>query len=97
MVSLNCHYCDIAPKKYSAYHKTDGSFRKEKSLHADWAEQQWIFANGIDRVDNSKGYSDTNCVPCCSECNHAKGTKSYGEFIKYLERITSYRKKLCEK
>lgn len=28
--------------------------------------------NGIDRVDNSKGYIKENCVPCCKPCNIAK-------------------------
>ena len=27
----------------------------------------------IDRKDNSKGYTKTNCVVCCSLCNHIKG------------------------
>jgi hypothetical protein len=28
--------------------------------------------NGIDRVDNSKGYNINNCVPCCYICNTHK-------------------------
>lgn len=28
--------------------------------------------NGIDRVDNSKGYTKENCVPCCQVCNRMK-------------------------
>lgn len=28
--------------------------------------------NGIDRVDNSNGYTKENCVPCCSTCNRMK-------------------------
>lgn len=32
-----------------------------------------IIANGVDRVDNSKGYIATNCVPCCRRCNVFKG------------------------
>ncbi len=31
-----------------------------------------IIYNGIDRVDNSKGYITRNCVPCCKPCNLAK-------------------------
>lgn len=27
---------------------------------------------GIDRIDNSKGYSKENCVPCCAICNRMK-------------------------
>jgi hypothetical protein len=28
--------------------------------------------NGIDRVDNEKGYLVENCVPCCFTCNSLK-------------------------
>ena len=28
--------------------------------------------NGVDRVDNAKGYVIENCVPCCRKCNNAK-------------------------
>jgi hypothetical protein len=31
-----------------------------------------VLYNGIDRVDNSVGYLETNCVPCCSVCNSHK-------------------------
>lgn len=29
-------------------------------------------ATGIDRIDNSVGHTDNNCVPCCYECNIAR-------------------------
>lgn len=35
-----------------------------------------IKLNGIDRIDNSQGYSCNNCVPCCVSCNSLKGAKS---------------------
>lgn len=28
--------------------------------------------NGLDRIDNSKGHTKENCVPCCRECNQAR-------------------------
>lgn len=28
-----------------------------------------FYYNGIDRVDNNKGYLLENCVPCCKKCN----------------------------
>lgn len=31
-----------------------------------------IYYNGIDRVDNSIGYVESNCVTCCKQCNLAK-------------------------
>ena len=37
--------------------------------------------NGIDRVDNTRGYILDNCVSCCGSCNIAKGTMNVEEFI----------------
>lgn len=45
--------------------------------------------NGIDRLDNTKGYSIENCVPCCKQCNRAKGTMSFDEFIKWIKAMAN--------
>jgi len=37
--------------------------------------------SGIDRVDNSKGYTPENSVPCCWECNKMKKNYVCSEFI----------------
>ncbi len=43
--------------------------------------------NGIDRVDNTKGYISENCVPCCKICNMAKGTMTQAEFADWMCRV----------
>lgn len=48
--------------------------------------------NGIDRMDNSKGYVDGNVLPCCSICNHAKHVMNYDDFISWINRIVNFRK-----
>jgi hypothetical protein len=45
--------------------------------------------NGVDRIDNTKGYFLENCVPCCSEVNYAKRVMGYFDFIKLCEDITT--------
>ena len=45
--------------------------------------------NGLDRVDNTKGYTIDNVVPCCKTCNFAKGTMT-------LEEFKSWAINLCE-
>lgn len=44
---------------------------------------------GVDRVNNTQGYSVNNCVPCCFICNRAKGTLEVKDWFKYLKRIQS--------
>jgi len=49
--------------------------------------------NGIDRVDNSKGYTNDNVVSCCVICNRAKLDHSMETFFDWLNRIyTNYPK-----
>ena len=43
--------------------------------------------NGIDRVDNSIGYIQSNCVSCCSTCNYMKGSLEVNTFIKQCNTI----------
>lgn len=31
--------------------------------------------SGLDRIENDKGYSSFNCVPCCDACNTARGDR----------------------
>lgn len=43
--------------------------------------------NGIDRVDNSKGYTLDNVVTCCETCNRAKLQMSKEEFLDWIKRV----------
>jgi hypothetical protein len=43
--------------------------------------------NGLDRVDNQKGYTLENVVACCRWCNRAKGRNSVEEFSTWLEWV----------
>lgn len=42
---------------------------------------------GIDRIDNSKGYTIDNCVPCCGCCNRMKMDLSLDFFYDQIEKI----------
>ena len=37
--------------------------------------------NGIDRVDNSRGYVTDNCVSCCRDCNVSKRDMTLSDFL----------------
>jgi hypothetical protein len=45
--------------------------------------------NGIDRVDNTKGYEFRNCVTSCFTCNRAKGGLTHTQFIDHIRLINS--------
>lgn len=47
-----------------------------------------ITYNGIDRIDNKKGYTMDNVVTCCKICNTAKHDLSYIDFINWVMKIS---------
>jgi len=43
--------------------------------------------SGIDRLDNRLGYTVDNAVPCCAQCNRAKGTLDLEEFVDWIRKV----------
>lgn len=78
ITSEPCHYCGADPEKVVACNK--GSERKK----SHWGDYTF---NGIDRVDNERGYVPGNCVACCGVCNRAKNSMTYDEFVGYLKGL----------
>lgn len=73
LTSSNCFYCNAPPSQILAKGNT--------------SMNDFYIYNGIDRLDNSKGYELDNCVPCCGICNHMKGTMTVYEFIEQCQQI----------
>lgn len=67
----NCFYCGFPPI--------------ERKPPKSW--QPSVMLSGIDRVDNSLGYTVANCVPCCRQCNWAKKDMSSQDFIDWCSRV----------
>lgn len=67
----HCHYCDDIPRN--------------TAKHSRGIIQ--IKYNGLDRQDNSLGYTETNCVPCCKNCNRAKSSMTYFDFMEWVKRL----------
>jgi hypothetical protein len=49
--------------------------------------------NGIDRYDNTQGYTEENTKCCCSGCNFMKRSYTYSSFIEKLKMIYHYQQK----
>ena len=43
--------------------------------------------NGLDRADNTKGYTIDNIVPCCHRCNQSKSNLTLNEFQKWIVNV----------
>lgn len=49
---------------------------------------------GLDRTNNTIGYTVENCVPCCKACNRIKGDNlSYEEMLVAMKAVLRYRKR----
>ena len=46
--------------------------------------------NGMDRVDNAKGYVLGNVVPCCHTCNFAKRGMATNEFVAWVTLVSNH-------
>jgi len=83
----NCHYCGRPPNTYV-------NPLKGSSLSKEKEEEGWLYYNGIDRLNSDLGYEPGNMVTCCVQCNRAKGSSNYQEFLKYLMDLVNFRKNL---
>lgn len=81
LTSKNCYYCNAEPSKSVAMRQKGSS--SGRSLNGDY------LYNGLDRVDNNKGYTKENCVSCCWTCNELKKNRNQKDFIDHLRKIVS--------
>lgn len=72
MIFQNCEYCGATPKNSM----TDRRGRRILPKY-----------NGVDRVDNMRGYHIDNVVTCCRWCNEAKRAKTHSEFSEWIEGL----------
>ena len=71
LFSSNCYYCGVAPYQVCRSNRSNGGF----------------VYNGLDRLDNSRGYTPENVVSCCGPCNVAKRAMSESDFLKLVSNI----------
>lgn len=77
LTSQNCYYCGIAP---SSIRTNNGNGKTKFSF----------VYNGIDRLDNTKGYEIDNSVSCCKICNKAKDVLTAKDFILWASRVSEH-------
>lgn len=73
MMGQPCHWCGMVRVNIGESYRVTGS----------------LGYNGIDRVDNGKGYTYDNSVPCCRPCNFAKHSRTVDEFLSMCRRVVA--------
>jgi len=71
LTKQSCYYCSIKPVQVYHPGQCNGDF----------------IYNGIDRIDNNKGYTLDNVVPCCGICNGMKSVMTKDSFLQQIEQI----------
>ncbi|MCK5768672.1 MAG: hypothetical protein KAH35_09930 [Candidatus Atribacteria bacterium] len=67
----DCYYCGAKPNNISKQNQFNGSY----------------IYNGLDRINNNKGYTTDNVVPCCKICNTNKGNLGLQEFTDWIKKV----------
>jgi hypothetical protein len=73
----NCAYCGAIPNQTTR--------RLSQSTHYNG---NYVY-NGLDRQNNTQGYTLENTVPCCKICNRAKSTLSVKDFIAWARLVAT--------
>ena len=76
LTKQNCYYCGAKPNQKNRIPQYYGDY----------------IYNGVDRINNDKGYELDNVVSCCGMCNRMKNKYSYNEFLEHIQKISSYYK-----
>ena len=84
-VVLSCEYCGRTPEVRNF---------KNTRMSEEWQQLQDLVVNGLDRVDNSRGYEYSNVVSCCSVCNSFKSNFSKGLFLEQVKKIAKHQESL---
>lgn len=80
LITNNCNICDISPKKVN--------YKSIKYING------FINHNGIDRIDNNKGYIINNVQTMCIDCNRAKSNMTKNDFHDWINRIIETQNKI---
>lgn len=84
LLHSDCAYCGDSPSDIKYFNTRNNG---KDATH-------FIFTNGIDRVDNTKGYTLENCVPCCRMCNQLKSNHILETFFEKISKI--YNKRMLD-
>lgn len=83
LIEMERSYRDGAKRRGHEWKISSDVFREIVAQRCFYCNFIKVF-NGIDRVDNGKGYVVDNLVPCCAICNKAKSTMSLHQFYHWI-------------
>lgn len=80
--------CRISKDEFKIFIKNNCYYCGSEPKQTSKTYENGIFIyNGLDRVDNLKGYDLNNVVTCCQSCNRAKLQMTLNEFKYWVKMI----------
>lgn len=76
LVTSDCFYCGRPHNRGSKHQYNEKTFR----------------LNGIDRIDNEKGYTEDNVVSACTYCNFSKKCSDVSSWIRWCRLVVEHTK-----
>jgi 5-methylcytosine-specific restriction endonuclease McrA len=62
----------------------------EKPIQLCAVNSSTFVYNGLDRVDNNKGYEIDNVRTCCKKCNRSKWKRNEKDFVSWVDRCYNH-------
>jgi hypothetical protein len=84
LIYSDCFYCGAPPSNLQG--KNGG-----KPVGVNGQKIGTALYSGVDRKDNTKGYTVDNAVACCIQCNRAKSDYSWDEWTSWIDRLKTSR------
>lgn len=79
MISDDCYLCGSPPSGVYIH-----NYKRPEYVNNP------LVYNGLDRLDNSKGYVVSNLSTCCGNCNMAKKKLSISEFLEHIKKVYEF-------
>ena len=86
------HYIKSANRRNIAFELSKEKFNEIIAKGCYYCDEKKN--SGIDRLDASVGYIVSNSVSCCKICNYLKGALDVITFLRRIEHILSYQKRI---
>jgi hypothetical protein len=80
----------LSDEQYYALTQQSCRYCGKEPSHIFKSRTDVFIYNGIDRADNTQGYTRENSVPCCGRCNSWKSAMNAEEFIAHAKQIVRH-------
>ena len=83
------HFIELSEKSCSYCGDSPSQLFKVRNTKTTKSPREFFYT-GIDRIDSSKGYTESNSASCCYKCNFSKHSMSVDDWKTHLIKICNH-------